>query len=114
MGRVAAISAADSAMATASAHSGCSWAGRLAIGARAGGAGGGWVRRIPPILGPPANRPLTAARGGAPVRSGPVAEPLQAVQDQVEGELELELVVAALTDHRRLVVGDGDHQLGDV
>jgi hypothetical protein len=51
--------------------------------------------------------------GSAPARRpGGLPEPFEAVQHQVEGELEL--VVAALADDRRVVVGDGGDQLGDV
>jgi predicted membrane protein DUF2306 len=41
-------------------------------------------------------------------------EPLEAVEQQVECELELELVVAATADRRPLVVGPGRGHLDDV
>src|SRR5215211_2155343 len=64
MGRVAAISAADSAMATARAHSGWSWAGRVAMGSLAGAGGGGWVRRM---LGRPLRARVGPASSAAPL-----------------------------------------------
>jgi hypothetical protein len=56
-------------------------------------------------LSPSRSRGRTAAARGR-ARSGGVSEPLEAVQHEIERELELELVVAAAADDRALVVRD--------
>src|SRR6516225_1737211 len=44
----------------------------------------------------------------------PAAEPLESVQKQIQRELELELIIAALADDGRLVVIDRPDHLGDM
>src|SRR4029450_2055863 len=74
----AGVSPADSAMATARAHSGCSGLGRVAVGARAGGSGGGWVRRMLTVLvlgrSSSIERPANRTLMGRGVRPGPGGE----------------------------------------